>query len=364
MSTHVWLRAEQKTGEKRIALTPALAEQMLTKGWKVTVERSTQACYTPEQFAAVGCQIVAAGEWQNAPAETIVLGLKELNDECFPLKHRHIHFAHVYKNQRGWDVYLRRFSAGGGTLYDLEYLVDEQQRRIAAFGYWAGYAGAALALLAWCAQQTDRLPVLLPVSDYPDRAVLLEELRAALKQTPKTPAVLVMGALGRSGQGAVELLREAGAKVIAWDIQQSQSGGPFKEITDADVFVNCVFVQKAIPPFVTDTSLAIADRQLSIICDVSCDPYGEYNPVPVYQEVTSFAKPVLRLIEGARPLDLIAIDHLPSMLPKESTDDYVSQLAPYLLTLDKLSDGVWQRAETVFNGKLEQAVEQPDTHLK
>ena len=33
---------------------------------------------------------------------------------------------------------------GGGTLYDLEYLTDETgPPRVAAFGYWAGYAGAA-----------------------------------------------------------------------------------------------------------------------------------------------------------------------------------------------------------------------------
>ena len=34
------------------------------------------------------------------------------------------------------------------TQHDLEYLVDGEQRRVAAFGYWAGYAGAALGLLA------------------------------------------------------------------------------------------------------------------------------------------------------------------------------------------------------------------------
>ena len=50
-------------------------------------------------------------------------------------------FGHAYKGQHSGRALLQRFKAGGGTLYDLEYLVDEDGRRVAAFGYWAGYAG-------------------------------------------------------------------------------------------------------------------------------------------------------------------------------------------------------------------------------
>ena len=60
-----------------------------------------------------------------------------------PLKHVHIQFAHCYKNQGGWETVLARFPRGGGTLLDLEFLVDDKGRRVAAFGYHAGFAGAA-----------------------------------------------------------------------------------------------------------------------------------------------------------------------------------------------------------------------------
>ena len=52
----------------------------------------------------------------DAPADAIVVGLKELEDSDDPLGHRHIHFAHVYKNQSGWERTLRRFVEGGGWL--------------------------------------------------------------------------------------------------------------------------------------------------------------------------------------------------------------------------------------------------------
>lgn len=47
----------------------------------------------------------------------------------------HIQFAHCYKNQDGWEKVLGRFSVGQGTLLDMEFLENDDERRIAAFGY-------------------------------------------------------------------------------------------------------------------------------------------------------------------------------------------------------------------------------------
>lgn len=37
-----------------------------------------------------------------------------------------------------------------GKLFDLEFLTDVTGRRVAAFGYYAGFAGAAVAVDVWC----------------------------------------------------------------------------------------------------------------------------------------------------------------------------------------------------------------------
>lgn len=47
-------------------------------------------------------------------------------------------FAHCYKGQEGWGEVLGRFVEGKGLLYDLEFL-EKEGRRVAAFGYYAGY---------------------------------------------------------------------------------------------------------------------------------------------------------------------------------------------------------------------------------
>lgn len=355
MSTHIWLRAEDKPLEERIALTPDVARRLLDKGFKISVEKSTQSAIRPEFFEAVGCDLVESGSWIDAPADTIILGLKELGESDTPLIHRHIHFAHVYKNQAGWQNVLRRFIAGGGELYDLEYLIEVSGRRVAAFGYWAGYAGAAVGLMAWAGQQLERTPVLPALSSKRDKQDLLSDavshLAAAKHATGRTPKALVMGALGRSGRGAAELVEASGAELTAWDIEETRRGGPFPEILQFDVLVNCVFVQAAIPPFLTSEMLSDPYRTLGVISDVSCDPYGDYNPLPIYKQCTTFGSPTLRLVSGDNPLDLISIDHLPSMLPIEASEDFCNQLAPHLMQLDNLSQGVWERALTFFKRK-------------
>jgi saccharopine dehydrogenase (NAD+, L-lysine-forming) len=82
--------------------------------------------------------------------------LKELPEETFPLIHTHVMFAHCYKNQAGWKDILSRFVQGNGTLLDLEFLVDERGRRVAAFGYHAGFAGSALGIDLWCHNQLEK----------------------------------------------------------------------------------------------------------------------------------------------------------------------------------------------------------------
>ena len=51
----------------------------------------------------------------------------------------HVFFAHCYKNQEGWANLLIRFIKGSGTLLDLEFLLDDNGRRVAAFGRSAGF---------------------------------------------------------------------------------------------------------------------------------------------------------------------------------------------------------------------------------
>lgn len=135
------MRGETKPLEHRSALTPSTTKALIDAGYVVNVERSPVRIFDDKEFEDVGAKLVPEGSWPDAPEEHLIVGLKELPDEIdFPLRHTHIQFAHCYKQQAGWDRTLSRFKKGGGVLYDLEFLQDDSGRRVAAFGYHAGYS--------------------------------------------------------------------------------------------------------------------------------------------------------------------------------------------------------------------------------
>ena len=342
--THLWVRAEQRPNEERAGVTAEGVKALIASGIRVTVEESSARAAGLTGYADAGAEIAPENSWPDAPADAIIFGLKELPEDGTPLPHRHIMFGHAFKGQFSGRKLLDRFKAGGGTLYDLEYLVDEAGRRVAAFGYWAGFAGAAVSLKAWIAQQTGS--ICPPVGAYPGKDALLADLAEGLAGlTP--PRAIVIGALGRVGTGAADLCEAMGMRVTKWDMAETVSGGPFPEILDHDIFLNCIFARPGTPVFVPRAALD-QPRALTVIGDVACDPDSDYNPVPIYDRATTWDAPVLR-VHDAPPMDVMAIDNLPSMLPVESSQDYAAQLLPSLLTLSYLDSGVWARAKAEFD---------------
>ena len=331
---------------------------------------------------SVGCTLADYHSWTSAPRDTPILGLKELDAPGPPLEHTHIQFAHCYKKQEGWVDVLSRFKQGGGKLYDLEFLEDANGRRVAAFGWHAGFAGAALGLLGLAAQTNGS--VLGPQSHYSQESDLIAETRKAVEavravREDKRVTALVIGALGRCGRGAIDCLVKSGLKddeIIRWDIAEtSAKSGPYEEILNADLFVNCIYLTSRIPPFVDTASINAAgtSRRLGMIVDVSCDTTNPNNPLPVYSINTTFDKPTVAVDApaGSAPLEVISIDHLPTLLPREASEAFSHDLLPSLRQLPLVTGAagpdaqnhaneegkgaVWTRAEALFRKHLAEA---------
>lgn len=344
--THLWVRAEQREHEERVGLTPDGAAALIADGFAVTVEDSDTRAIAIDEYRAAGCAIAAEGAWPDAPAEAIIFGLKELPEDGTPLIHRHIMFGHAFKGQPDGKVLLQRFKDGGGTLYDLEYLTDASGRRVAAFGYWAGFAGAAVALKGWAAQQQD--DAVDPLDTYPDADALIDDVAADLNSTLRPrPSVIIIGAKGRVGTGARDLCSALDIETTNWDMVETAHGGPFPEVLAHDVFLNCILATPGCPVFVP-AAATTAPRRLSMIGDIACDPTSEFSPVKVYDQTTTWDDPVIRVHDDPI-LDVTAIDNLPSLLPVEASQDFARQLLPSLLMLDDLEAGVWGRAKAIFD---------------
>ncbi|MEV7414922.1 saccharopine dehydrogenase [Streptomyces sp. NPDC089919] len=340
---HLWMRHESRPTERRAPLVPEDAAALVRQGVRITVEYSPGRAFPLGEYAAAGCATAPADSWTGAPADAYVLGLKELPERPAALTHRHIYFAHAYKGQAGARELLGRFTAGGGALLDLEYLTDDAGRRVAAFGYWAGYVGAALAVLHRRGRLTAPLvPTARPALD----ALLAEEAGDDTK-------ALVVGALGRSGRGACDALERAGLTPTRWDVAETRELDR-PALLAHDLLVNTVLTQAPVPPFLTPSDLDEPTRRLALVSDVTCDVTSDCNVLPVYDETTDWAAPVRTLRGGAGPLDLIAIDNLPSLLPVEASRAFSAELAPHLARLTGPAapaadrDPVWSRALHLF----------------
>ena len=340
---HLWVRAEPRAHEARVGIMPEGVARLIRDGFEVTVEASLARAVPTEDYAAQGARIVPEGSWVSAPTDAIIFGLKELPDDGTPLPHRHIMFGHAYKGQPDGQRLLARFKAGGGTLLDLEYLTDDTGRRVAAFGYWAGFAGAAVALQCWIAQASGGIAG--PVAAKASAAHLVAELQGQLVSLgAHRPTALIVGAKGRVGTGAADLCRELGVPATLWDIEETAHGGPFPEILAHDIFLNCILARPGTPVFVP-ASAKVASRRLSVIGDIACDPTSDFSPIKVYDRVTDWTAPAHR-VHQSPPLDVTAIDNLPSLMPLESSQDFADQLLPHL---HDLPDGaVWERARAIF----------------
>ncbi|GAB3309432.1 saccharopine dehydrogenase [Epidermidibacterium keratini] len=320
MAVHLWVRHETRETERRTPLIPADARRLIELGFTVTIERSPQRIFAIEQYADAGAEIVDSGTWVDAPTDAYILGLKELPDEPAELAHRHIFFGHAYKGQEGAAELLERFRRGGGQLLDIEYLTDESGRRVVAFGYWAGYVGAALGVL----QYADQLKAPLQPTDK-------NAIDTQLAEVATPPRTVVIGAYGRSGRGAVDALSVAGAEVTTWGIDDTRELDK-PALLGHELLVNCVVSFAPQPPFVEAADLT-ADRALRVIADVTADVTSDANLLPINTAITTWDEPV-RLINDTPLLEVIAIDNLPSLLPREASEDFSAALRPQLEVLE------------------------------
>ena len=125
---------------------------------------------------------------------------------------------------------------------------------------------------------------------------------------------------------------------------------------DTDVFITCHYWDPKYPKLFSPKQIN-KFKNLKVIGDVTCDINGS---VPTTIRSTSITKPYysidpnsMKEIElGNKGVAVMAVDNLPSELPKEASEEFgssvVSEILPYLIHKD---DGRINRATTASNGK-------------
>jgi saccharopine dehydrogenase (NAD+, L-lysine-forming) len=312
----IYLRSESNRNEKRTPITPVDCSKLSKNGFLIYVQKSPHRIYSDQDYEENGVIITDLPWYDPIFQHSLIVGLKEFPELDRLAGHSHLFFSHSFKKQANSRAILSAFQTTESKIYDFEYITNEKQKRLLAFGEYSGFVGAALGLLFY---EHSFLPTLSPWASYEE---MISSIPIAKSLDSK---IAVIGPNGRCGTGVCKILNYFSIPFTPILKETDKS-----RLTEFDIVYNCILLDPGFKEAWLTPSTEFSKRVLLV--DVSCDPTKPNNPFPIYSEATSWNKPVYTIQN--KHLDVIAIDNMPSLLPRESSDYFSSLLTKILLTDD------------------------------
>lgn len=134
----IGIRQEDKDHtEQRAPLTPKHVQELTsTHGIEVLVCPAPNRIFEVEQYQAAGALIT-----EDLSRCNIIFGVKEIPVDAFLPEHAYCFFSHTIKGQHYNMSMLQKMLEMECTLIDYEKVTDGHNRRLILFGEFAGYAG-------------------------------------------------------------------------------------------------------------------------------------------------------------------------------------------------------------------------------
>ena len=339
----LFIRKETYENELRCALTPHHAHMLIHHGYKVYVESSDNRIYPDSDYKASGA-IITKNSWISAPPSSLIIGIKELSELDKLKGHKHLYFSHSFKNQKESSRILSSFRESNSVIYDLEYFTDSQGKRLIAFGFHAGLVAASLGILQYHSKRTKRANI-TQLKPWASFDTMLKEVVDAVP--PHGTRIAVIGGEGRVGKGIRHVLDTLNLKYTILTRELDQCGLS-AILPTYSIIYNAIQLDEDYKE-VWFSSVASHIHDPITIVDVSCDYSRPNNPLPIYTQPTTWLEPVYTP-SSIPNVNIIAIENLPSLLPKESSDYFSEKLYPMLLDYNNLSE-TWKKPLDVFYEK-------------
>ncbi|XP_074644875.1 alpha-aminoadipic semialdehyde synthase, mitochondrial-like [Tubulanus polymorphus] len=208
-------REDINVWEGRAPLAPRQVRNLVKSGVKVIVQPSNRRAYTAEDYRHVGAVVQ-----EDIREASLIIGVKQCAiDQLIPNK-TYAFFSHTIKAQDDNMAMLDAIMEKNIRLIDYERLVDENSRRLVAFGKYAGFCGMidilhgmGVRLLA-LGHHTPFLHIGL-AHNYRGTGMALQAVRdigyeIALGSLPKSlgPLIFVFTGRGNVSQGAQDVFQE------------------------------------------------------------------------------------------------------------------------------------------------------------
>jgi len=333
ISVLIYLRAELNANEFRCPLIPSDIKKLIENGFKIFIEASKYRIYKDEEYEKIGAIITSKPWHDNEFKNALIIGLKEISNLDKLDNHRHIFFSHTFKNQSNSEIILKAFADSNSIIYDYEYLLDSNDKRIIAFGYYAGFIGCNIGLMHYYNKKMSRKNI-NNLHPFTSKKELLDIIRNIKNRD--NIKIAVIGPNGRCGKGVINVLDYFNLQYDKLTKEDNKNN-----LERYDVIFNCIVLNKNLNEIWLDEK-TIFNKQL-IIVDISCDYNNPSNPIKIYNQSTTWLKPIYSYNEF---VDIIAINNLPSLLPKDSSDEFSEILVKLLLNFN--TDSVWENNKNYF----------------
>ncbi len=385
---------ESRSDDRRTPLVPAHIKELLStfSDLSISVQPSEHRCFSDQEYKEQGAIIT-----EDLSACNLVLGVKEIEpDLLIPLK-SYMFFSHTSKIQPdnsaaaqgtpGMDKkeLLKEILKKKITLIDYENIRDDLSRRYLGFGRFAGIVGCYNSLnlyLETLGQQP--MPRAHELNSY-------EKLKDNIDKRDFGNARIIITGDGRVARGSLEFLKFANIQKVLPDeyLQYNNSSAIFCNLPtsayvsnkDGNVFDLQHFINSpemyisVIDKYMPSTSMLISshywdpksprlfekkdiekNNNLKVIGDITCDVNGSIpttsRPSTIIDPYYYIDRTTLQEInQHNQALAIMAVDNLPSELPKDSSKEFgdgiVKEVLPYILEKD---DGRIKRATITKNG--------------
>ncbi|KAK2187791.1 hypothetical protein NP493_154g03016 [Ridgeia piscesae] len=215
-------REDNSVWERRAPLAPSHVKQLVDSGVKVIVQQSNRRAYPMQAYASVGA--VIQEDISEAP---LILGVKSIPIDLLQPYKTYAFFSHTIKAQEANMPLLDALLEKNVRLIDYEKMVEDNGRRIVAFGKMAGVAGMinilhglGIRLLA-LGHHTPFMHI-GPAHNYRNTGMACQALRDAgyeisLGMMPKSigPLTFVFTGSGNVSQGAQEMLQNLPYELVS-----------------------------------------------------------------------------------------------------------------------------------------------------
>ena len=338
----VFLRAETTAHEYRAPIVPRDVLQLVEHGIPVYVQSCRHRAFSDQEYQDAGA-VVTVSTWYETrrrdgldPDHTLILGLKCI-DVAHLRGHHHMYFSHSFKGQCGATYILEAFRSSGSILWDMEYfLCDANRRRRISFGFYAGICGCILGLLQYVRRKEGRPPLssLVPWTSYESAMNhLCGEIFGASSFLDQA-AIAIVGYGGECARGVRHVLDYVGLSSSVALLGRNDA-----KIGSFAMTFNCIKLDPSSSDQVWD--------QLStkMMMDISCDVSKSNHPMRhLYTEETTWDEPVRR----CGTVDVICISNLPSLLPRDSSDDFSRQCTSLLVSETRENELSWTHCHDAF----------------